>query len=137
MYPVLSNTFRNQRNLLDTLFGDEFIGVETKASNLIDDYSVRANVATTEEEYRIDIIAPGLNKEDMNVKIENNQLYVSYDNQNTDKSERVYYRSFARFWKLPSDADLNTIRADYKQGILSVFVPRETPATESITIDIK
>ena len=137
MYPVLSNTFRNQRNLLDTLFGDEFIGVETKASNIIDDYSVRANVVTTEEEYRIDVIAPGLSKEDMNVKSENSQLYVSYDNQNTDKSERVYYRSFARFWKLPSDADLNTIRADYKQGILSVFVPRETPASESITIDIK
>ena len=135
MYPVLSNTFRTQRNLLDTLFGDEFFNVE--ASNVIDDYSVRTNVTTTDEEYRIDVVAPGLDKDDMNVKVENTQLYISYDNQNTDKSERVYYRSFSRFWKLPSDADLNTIRADYKQGILSVFVPRETVGSESITIDIK
>jgi len=135
MYPVLSNTFRTQRNLLDTLFGDEFFNVET--SNVIDDYSVRANVSTSDEEYRIDVVAPGLAKEDMAVKVDYNQLRVSYDNENTDKTERVYYRSFSRFWKLPSDADATTIRADYKQGILSVFVPRETPASNSITIDIK
>ena len=136
MYPVLSNNLlRNQRNLIDTLFGEDFFSTPTSA--VIDDYSVRTNVSTTDEEYRIDIVAPGLDKSDMNVKVENNQLYVSYDNENTDNTERVYYRSFTRFWKLPSDVDPATVRADYKQGILSVFVPRETPASNSIDIDIK
>ena len=136
MYPVLSNNLlRNQRNLIDTLFGEDFFS--TPSTAVIDDYSVRTNVSTTDEEYRIDIVAPGLDKSDMNVKVENNQLYVSYDNENTDKSERVYYRSFTRYWKLPVDGDATSIRADYKQGILSVFVPRETPANNSIDIDIK
>ena len=136
MYPVLSNNLlRNQRNLIDTLFGEDFFSTPTSA--VIDDYSVRTNVSTTDEEYRIDIVAPGLDKSDMNVKVEGNQLYVSYDNENTDKTERVYYRSFTRYWKLPTDVDATSIRADYKQGILSVFVPRETPATNSIEIDIK
>ena len=136
MYPVLSNNMlRSQRNLMDTLFGEDFFSTPTSA--VIDDYSVRTNVSTSDEEYRIDIVAPGLDKSDMNVKVENSQLYVSYDNENTDKSERVYYRSFTRFWKLPVDVDAATIRADYKQGILSVFVPREAPATNSIDIDIK
>jgi len=136
MYPVLSNNvLRSQRNLIDTLFGEDFFSTPTSA--VIDDYSVRTNVSTTDEEYRIDIVAPGLDKSDMNVKVENNQLYVSYDNENTDKTERVYYRSFTRYWKLPSDMVAASIRADYKQGILSVFVPRETAASESITIDIK
>ena len=136
MYPVLSNNLlRNQRNLIDTLFGEDFFSTPTSA--VIDDYSVRTNVSTTDEEYRIDIVAPGLDKSDMNVKVENSQLYVSYDNENTDKTERVYYRSFTRYWKLPVDVDAASIRADYKQGILSVFVPRETPASNSIDIDIK
>ena len=136
MYPVLSNNLlRNQRNLIDTLFGEDFFSTPTSA--VIDDYSVRTNVSTTDEEYRIDIVAPGLDKSDMNVKVENSQLYVSYDNENTDKTERVYYRSFTRYWKLPVDVDPASIRADYKQGILSVFVPRETPATNIIDIDIK
>ena len=135
MYPVLSNTFRNQRNLIDTIFGDDFFNPST--TMMIDDYSVRTNITAADDEYRIDVVAPGLSKEDLNVKIEGNQLYISYDNENTDKTERVYYRSFSRFWKMPSDADFSTIRADYKQGILSVFVPRETPATNSIDIDIK
>ena len=136
MYPVLSNNvLRSQRNLIDTLFGEDFFSTPTAA--VIDDYSVRTNVSTTDEEYRIDIVAPGLDKSDMNVKVEDNQLYVSYDNENTDKTERVYYRSFSRFWKLPSDVDAASVRADYKQGILSVFVPREAPANNSIDIDIK
>lgn len=136
MYPVLSNNLlRNQRNLIDTLFGEDFFSTPTSA--VIDDYSVRTNVSTTDEEYRIDIVAPGLDKSDMSVKVENNQLYVSYDNENTDKTERVYYRSFTRYWKLPSDVDPTSIRADYKQGILSLFVPREAPATNSIEIAIK
>ena len=136
MYPVLSNNMLlKQRNLIDTLFGEDFFSTPTSA--VIDDYSVRTNVSTTDEEYRIDVVAPGLDKSDMNVKVENSQLYVAYDNENTDKSERVYYRSFTRYWKLPVDVDAASIRADYKQGILSVFVPRETPATNSIDIDIK
>ena len=134
MYPLTTRT-RTQRNLLDTLFGDDFFNFGTTA--VIDDYSVRSNVSTTDEEYRIDVVAPGLSKEDLNVKVENSQLRVSYDSENTDKTERVYYRSFSRFWKLPTDTDTANIRADYKQGILSVFVPRETPASDSITIDIK
>ena len=136
MYPVLSNNLlRNQRNLIDTLFGEDFFSTPTSA--VIDDYSVRTNVSTTDEEYRIDIVAPGLDKSDMSVKVEDNQLYVSYDNENTDKTERVYYRSFTRYWKLPSDVDPASIRADYKQGILSLFVPREAPVSNSIEIDIK
>jgi HSP20 family protein len=136
MYPVLSNNLlRSQRNLIDTLFGEDFLSTPTSA--VIDDYSVRTNVSTTDEEYRIDIVAPGLDKSDMSVKVENNQLHVSYDNENTDKTERVYYRSFTRFWKLPSDVDPASIRADYKQGILSLFVPREAPVSNSIEIDIK
>ena len=136
MYPVLSNNMlRNQRNLIDTLFGEDFFSTPTSA--VIDDYSVRTNVSTTDEEYRIDIVAPGRDKSDMSVKVENNQLYVSYDNENTDKTERVYYRSFTRFWKLPADVAAASIRADYKQGSLSVFIPREAPATNSIEIDIK
>ena len=136
MYPVLSNNMLlKQRNLIDTLFGEDFFSTPTTA--VIDDYSVRTNVSTTDEEYRIDVVAPGLDKGDMSVKVENSQLYVSYDNENTDKSERVYYRSFTRYWKLPTDVDAASIRADYKQGILSVFVPRETPANNSIDIDIK
>ena len=136
MYPVLSNNLLlKQRNLIDTLFGEDFLSTPTSA--VIDDYSVRTNVSTTDEEYRIDIVAPGLDKSDMSVKVENSQLYVSYDNENTDKSERVYYRSFTRYWKLPVDVDAASIRADYNQGILSVFVPRETAATNTIEIDIK
>jgi len=134
MYPILKRA-RNQRTLLDTFLGDEFFNLENTST--IDDYAVRTNVASNNEEYRIDVVAPGLDKDDMGVKVENNYIYISYDSENTDKSELVRYRSFTRYWKLPSDADTASVRAEYKQGILSVFVPRETPANNSIQIDIK
>jgi len=134
MYPILKRA-RNQRTLFDTFLGDEFFNLENTST--IDDYAVRTNVASNNEEYRIDVVAPGLDKDDMGVKVENNYIYISYDSENTDKSELVRYRSFTRYWKLPSDADAASVRAEYKQGILSVFVPRETPANNSIQIDIK
>ena len=134
MYPILKRA-RNQLTLLDTFLGDDFFNFENTST--IDDYAVRTNVASNNEEYRIDVVAPGLDKDDMGVKVENNYIYISYDSENTDKSELVRYRSFTRYWKLPSDADTASVRAEYKQGILSVFVPRETPANNSIQIDIK
>ena len=134
MNPVLRNSARSPRSLLfETIFGDDFINF---GNQLVDDYSVKTNVSSTDEEYKVDVIAQGLDKDDLGVKVENNHLYVTYNSENNTDTT-VQYKSFSRFWKLPSDADYNTIRAEYKQGILSVFVPRETPATDSITIDIK
>jgi len=134
LYPVLRNSARSPRNVLfETIFGDDFINF---GNQLVDDYSVRTNVSTTNEEYRVDVIAPGLEKDDLGVKVEDSHLYVNYTNENS-VSNTVQYRSFSRFWKLPNDADFTTIRAEYKQGVLSVFVPRDAPAAESITIDIK
>ena len=134
MYPWHPKT-SNQRTLLNTILGDDFFNFGN--TNFIDDYSVRTNVASDNEEYRIDVVAPGLDKDDMGVKVENNHIYISYDSNNTDKTELVRYRSFTRYWKLPSDADTASVRTEYKQGILSVFVPRETPANNSIDIDIR
>ena len=134
MNPVLRNSARSPRSLLfETIFGDDFINF---GNQLVDDYSVKTNVSSTDEEYKIDVIAPGLDKDDLGVKVENNHLYVTYNSENNTDTT-VQYKSFSRFWKLPTDADYNTIRAEYKQGILAVFVPRETPATNSIRIDIK
>ena len=93
-------------------------------------------MSSTDEEYKVDVIAPGLDKDDLGVKVENNHLYVTYNSENNTDTT-VQYKSFSRFWKLPTDADYDTIRAEYKQGILSVFVPREAPANNSIKIDIK
>jgi HSP20 family molecular chaperone IbpA len=134
MNPVLRNSARSPRSLLfETIFGDDFINF---GNQLVDDYSVKTNVSSTDEEYKVDVIAPGLDRDDLGVKVENNHLYVTYNSENNTNTT-VQYKSFSRFWKLPTDADYDTIRAEYKQGILSVFVPRETPASNSIDIDIK
>ena len=134
MNPVLRNSARSPRSLLfETIFGDDFINF---GNQLVDDYSVKTNVSSTDEEYKVDVIAPGLDKDDLGGKVEINHLYVTYNSENNTDTT-VQYKSFSRFWKLPTDADYNTIRAEYKQGILSVFVPREAPATNSIQIDIK
>ena len=134
MHPVLRTSARSPRSLLfETIFGDDFINF---GNQLVDDYSVKTNVSSTDEEHKVDVIAPGLDKDDLGVKVENNHLYVTYNSEN-NADTTVQYKSFSRFWKLPTDADYNTIRAEYKQGILSVFVPRDSPATNSIDIDIK
>ena len=55
MYPWHPKT-SNQRTLLNTILGDDFFNFGN--TNFIDDYSVRTNVASDNEEYRIDVVAP-------------------------------------------------------------------------------
>ena len=75
MYPWHTKT-HNQRTLLNTILGEDFFNFGD--TNFIDDYAVRTNVASNDEEYRIDVVAPGLDKDDMGVKIENNHIYINF-----------------------------------------------------------
>jgi len=51
MYPWHTKT-HNQRTLLNTILGEDFFNFGD--TNFIDDYAVRTNVASNDEEYRID-----------------------------------------------------------------------------------
>jgi len=101
------------------------------------------NIIETEEGFSLELAAPGLKKEDFKINLDNNILSISAETQNEseEKTEKMIrkefsYNSFRRSFSLPKAIDLEKIKADYKDGILSVGLPKREEAKVAINREI-
>ena len=93
------------------------------------------NISESENNYHVELAAPGLKKEDFKLNLERNQLTISVeqsaDHQDNQKnySKREYsYSSFVRSFTLPESADDNQIKATYTDGILRIDIAKREEA---------
>jgi len=104
-----------------------------------------SNVLEKENEYQIELSAPGLKKEDIKIELENDVLKISsnFEDQKEEKNDGYYRRefyksSFERNFTLPKIANKNEISAQMENGILIVSIPKlKEEKTENIKISIK
>lgn len=87
---------------------------------------------------------PDLNRDDINLKVENSTLTLS-GQKNVDKEvrEEQFHRvertfgTFTRTFTLPPTVDTNRIAADYKNGVLTVRLPlREEAKPKQIQVSV-
>jgi len=98
------------------------------------DWAPSVNISETEKAYMIRADLPDVKKEDVSVKCEQGTLTIQGERkqQKTEETERFHrvessYGRFLRSFVLPEDADENGIEANFKDGSLSVRVPRAQP----------
>ena len=103
-----------------------------------------ANIIETTEAFLLDIAAPGLNKDDFKINLENNILTISAEFNDQKREEEknytrkeFYYGSFSRAFTLPKTIDLDAIKADYVEGILKVTLPKKQEARVEMKKEIK
>lgn len=101
------------------------------------------NIRENEENFLLDLAAPGLKKEDFKINLDNNVLTISSEmkEENEEKNEKFsrrefYFNSFSRSFTLPKTIDLDKIKADYKDGILSIALPKREEAKVAINREI-
>lgn len=109
--------------------------------------SVPVNVKETDKQYEVEVVAPGLKKDDFKIHVQNDQLIISFDHQQEsneeDKNEgwiRKEYRrqSFSRSFTLDDTVDAGKIDARYNDGILLLNLPKkEDRAVVSRTVEVK
>jgi HSP20 family protein len=129
-------------NLVEEFFNGELFPRFIDTDNR---YSLPAvNIVEGKEDYRIEVAAPGLNKEDFKINIENNLLTVSSEKEekNEDKDEKVMrrefnYYSFCRSFTLPQTVNTDKIKASHKDGILQISIPKKEEAKEKPAREIK
>jgi HSP20 family protein len=133
-YPV--NPFFN--DVFDSILNDTFIG-----DKLISRVPA-VNIAENENEFHIELAAPGLKKEDFKINLDKNVLSVSADKkvenvEGTKFSKREYnYTSFTRSFTLPESVDHSKIDAEYTDGVLTLTVAkREEAKFQSREIAVK
>jgi len=75
---------------------------------------------------------PGINEKDIDLKLEGNVLTLKGEKKQENEEERnnyhrmeSFYGSFSRSFTLPDSVDRDGIRADYKNGILTVTIPQK------------
>lgn len=93
------------------------------------------NIGESENNYHIELAAPGLKKEDFKLNLERNTLTISVeqssDNRDNQKnySKREYsYASWVRSFTLPEAANTENVEAAYTDGILKVDIAKREEA---------
>lgn len=102
----------------------------------------RFDVKETKEGYLIRADLPGVNDKDVDVSLSGNVLTISghREDERKQEDERYYamertYGEFTRSFSLPDGADAEHIRADLKNGVLSIELPKRAEAqTRKITV---
>lgn len=132
MTPIRKNY---NQNWLPSIFNDFFDN----------DWMVKANatvpainVLESDTDYKVEVAAPGMTKEDFNIHLsEDNELVISMEKKNETKEEnnnnRKYLRrefSYSKFEQalvLPDDVEKDKISANVTDGVLTVDLPKRTP----------
>jgi HSP20 family protein len=134
-----------RRNSLFPSIVDEFFGKDIPGFfNL--DYGVSSpsvNIVEGKEDFRIEVAAPGLEKEDFRINLHNNVLTISSEKENKqeENNEKFMRREFSFFqfsraFSLPMSADSEHINASYKNGVLSILIPKKEEAKEKLQREI-
>ena len=93
------------------------------------------NIIEGEQDFKVEVAAPGLLKEDFKVHIEKNILEISAEKKNENVTENkkfvrkeFSFSEFKRTFSLPSYVDTEKIKAEHKNGILIVEIPKKDEA---------
>jgi len=103
-------------------------------------WSPSADISETDQEYIIRASLPAVSKEDVTVTVEDGMLTVSGERrqQQEQKDEKFhkiesFYGSFERSFSLPEGVDASGIRAESKDGVLTIHVPKSKAETKKPT----
>jgi HSP20 family protein len=127
-----------------------FPGRGSRLSELFRDFPARAgafvpavDVSENDSSYTVTVEVPGVQKNDVQVELQEGMLVI-HGEKRTEREEKKdrsryverSYGSFSRSFSLPPDADADRLEASYKDGVLSIRIPR-TEAAKPKQIAIK
>ena len=141
----MATLVRRNQNWLPDIFNDLFDNnwVERVNSTL-----PAVNVIETANEYKVELAAPGLTKDDFNVHVdEENNLVVNVEKKHEENEKakdgrylrrEFSYSKFQRALILPDDVDKEKISAKVENGVLNIDLPKlskaEVSARKSIEV---
>ncbi|MBU0935763.1 MAG: Hsp20/alpha crystallin family protein [Spirochaetes bacterium] len=109
-------------------------------SNSLRGVSPLVDIRETKDEYFLEAELPGLSDKDVDIKVQDRVLTIASLNDNKEaKSAEVRWLvrerrsfSFRRSFTLPRNADVDNINATFKDGLLTITMPKSPEAKERV-----
>ena len=135
-FPWMKNSLANSFRF-DDLFDDDFFTSKTTLPAM--------NVKEHEDDFKIEFAVPGFAKDDFEVSIEDDILYVSAEKSMEDMEDEddytrkeFSYSSFNRTFQLPKSVDISKeVKANYKDGVLKLRLVKDEEALKAHRKQIK
>jgi HSP20 family protein len=97
------------------------------------------NIREDEKNYALDLAVPGMDKKDLKIDVNEDVLTISSESRNeSDENKNGFrrkefsYTAFSRSFYIPENADRDKIDASYKDGILSISLPKQEEAKNKV-----
>lgn len=120
---------------LDRFFDDFDQSLKFNSKNL---NAPAVNVQENEKFFLLEVAAPGLNKKDFNIDIEDGVLTISHSKETKEEEikesytrKEFSYNQFKRSFTLPENVDDKKIVAKYQDGVLHLEIPKIKEAAKT------
>lgn len=127
--------FRELRTLEDRM--NEAFGMDQK-KDVFSSFTPSVNTREGEFAYHVDVDLPGVKKEDISIKIDNNVLTLKGERKSKQEVKKEdYYKMessfgcFTRSFTIPDNIDKENIHAENKDGVLEITLPKKEGKNKS------
>ena len=115
-----------------------FEPLRTMSSKIADWFTPISEASSDNDVYKVVLELPGVKVDDIDITLQNHTLMIKGDKYSERKEEKEgsyffserQYGAFQRSFKLPPDASNDSIKADFKDGVLTVLIGREKTEVE-------
>jgi len=114
-------------------------------STSFNSFNPKIDISEDESNIYLEAEFPGVKKENMRIKLEDNKLTISGEKKNAsenDKGKRFFNRErlfgkFEKVFTIQADIKQDNINAEFENGVLSVTIEKLIPEKKEMTIEIK
>jgi HSP20 family protein len=136
----------NVQREINRMFNSFFHGGLSDDTSLMSAaWSPAVDLAEREDDYALNVELPGVSKDDVKITLQDNVLTIRGEKKQEEESKKsnLYrversYGSFQRSFTLPTTVEGNKIEASFKDGILTVVLPKaEEVKRKEIEVRVK
>jgi HSP20 family protein len=139
--------YSNNNNWIPSIFNDFF--ADPWVPSKIAGTAPAINVSEDNKEYKVEVAAPGMTKDDFKINVANDELVISMEKKADSKDEEkdkkylrreFSYSKFEQHLTLPDNVERDKISAGMNDGVLTIDIPKmteEEKAQEMHYIEIK
>jgi HSP20 family protein len=134
--------FSSSENYIPSTFGkifEDFFAPQSTVDEITESFMPRINLRETEKEFEVYAELPGIDEKDVDITLVEDSLLIKGEKKSekkTDTKDKWYFESnfghFERTIHIPSEIERDNVRANFKNGVLQITLPKAPEAQNRV-----